>query len=580
MKFSFGTFALPWLLAPLLPVLVAYSSTPDLSLYNRLAALLGWGGILIWAGGAQGRQAGARTIGVAVAALLGGALLVEDARLFIPLMGLLCGLLGWGMGRRGAWEPAANGVFSGYALAAVLGKVVCMLQFFAPGWGEGWWIAASATAGRAAGNLRQPNLQATMLIWGVMAAAWLAAGRPWLRIPVALRACGAVFAVALTGSRPGMALTGLLLLWGLADRSLPRALRGMLVATPLLLWLSIQAVSSWAHLSGSSYFVETRAQSGSDISSSRFAIWANTWELIRAHPWAGVGWGDFNFAWTLTEFGRRPVAFFDHTHNLPLQLAVELGIPAAAGLCGGFLWLTWHARGALSLPDALSARTARAGLAMLAAVLFHSLLEYPLWYPYFLLPAAFIWGLYLGLGWPKPRAGEAELDAAGGKRTALQSVLGPTLLAAGVMTLVSSSYALWDYQRITQIFAPRGVAGARPLIERIHEGQRSRLFGAHADYAAVTTAARPSEVFEAFVRPLHRLFDARLIIAYARALVERGERDKAVYVAQRLREFRHPLGDKFFAVCEAQRLPGEPVPFQCEREPVRLTFRAFQAPGR
>ena len=71
-----------------------------------------------------------------------------------------------------------------------------------------------------------------------------------------------------------------------------------------------------------------------DISSSRFGIWRNTLALIRAHPWLGVGFGEFNFAWTLTPFPGRPVAFFDHTHNLPLQLAVELGLPLAAAGAG------------------------------------------------------------------------------------------------------------------------------------------------------------------------------------------------------------------------------------------------------
>ena len=49
--------------------------------------------------------------------------------------------------------------------------------------------------------------------------------------------------------------------------------------------------------------------------------------MIAREPLAGVGFGEFNLAWTLTEFPHRPTAFFDHTHNLPLHLMVELGIP-------------------------------------------------------------------------------------------------------------------------------------------------------------------------------------------------------------------------------------------------------------
>ena len=62
------------------------------------------------------------------------------------------------------------------------------------------------------------------------------------------------------------------------------------------------------------------------MSGSRFGIWANTLALIRMHPWTGVGLGEFNLAWSLTPFPGRPIAFFDHTHNLVLQFAVELGL--------------------------------------------------------------------------------------------------------------------------------------------------------------------------------------------------------------------------------------------------------------
>ena len=75
---------------------------------------------------------------------------------------------------------------------------------------------------------------------------------------------------------------------------------------------------------------QTRFGGGGDISSSRFGIWRNTWSLIASHPWLGVGFGDFNFAWSLTPFPGRPVAFFDHTHNLLLNFAVGFGVPLAS----------------------------------------------------------------------------------------------------------------------------------------------------------------------------------------------------------------------------------------------------------
>lgn len=569
------------MLAAVAPVSFSVTQAPETSFYIESAALMGWGAILVTAGATGGGTRGQGRLAAA-----GGLLL------FLLIAwngGLACGLIAAGtcllLGiqlsglRLGSMKQATFGLFAGYTVAGVIGMTVCAIQFFAPAWADNVWIASSPTAGRAVGNLRQPNLQAMMLIWGAVAAAGLAAHYAGLRRAFPVLLAGIIFAVALTGSRTGMVLSGLLLLWGGFDRLLPQGVRWSLAAAPFMMGASMAGLSWWTHEIGSSYFAETRAHSGSDISSSRFAIWSNTLELIRAQPWTGIGWGNFNFAWTLTEFSRpRPVAFFDHTHNLPLQLAVELGIPATVLICGGFLWLSWRARHALWLPDTFQAGIARAAAVMLTAVLFHSLLEYPLWYPYFLLPSAFLWGLYLGLGGVlRPPRKEQVTEARQGRKG---NVLGAFLMAAGTAILAGTLYALWDYQNITQIFAPHGPAGARPLQERIQQGQRSRLFGIHADYAAVTTAARPSEVFEAFERPLHRLIDARLMIAYARALEERGERDKAVYVAQRLREFRHPLGETFFAACKASRREDEAQPFQCETRPVRLTFRDLEVRGR
>lgn len=47
----------------------------------------------------------------------------------------------------------------------------------------------------------------------------------------------------------------------------------------------------------------------------------------------------------MTPFPGRPVAFFDHSHNLPLQLAVESGL--AGAVLAGVAWAGWRARRAL-----------------------------------------------------------------------------------------------------------------------------------------------------------------------------------------------------------------------------------------
>lgn len=457
----------------------------------------------------------------------------------------------------------------GWLIAGVFSACIGIVQYGWPAWGREaglpGFIATPSVPGRAVGNVRQPNQLTTVLALAVCGAVWWAQVRAWPRWQVVPLVGLLVCAMVLSGSRMGWLMIALLAAWGALDRGLRMPVRVALVAAvPGALVFTLGAWA-WGHLGGVTYFAEARLHSASDISSSRFAIWSNTWALIAAHPWTGVGWGRFNFAWTLTPFPDRPVAFFDHTHNLVLQLAVELGLPTAAVLIAGAAWALWRARGGCVAAEPSRRLAARVSAMMLALVGLHSLLEYPLWYAYFLLPTLVAAAVYLHAG--RSAAGTtqraAPSAAAGGPPAWRGAVAAVAARGVGLAMMAGALHAAWEYERVAQIFSPQGDAGARPLAERIRDGQRSVWFGHHADYAAVTTAAQPGALLDRFGRPLHHLIDARLMIAYARALHEVGEERRALYVAQRLREFRHPLGQEWFSACAAP-----PVPWQCETTPV------------
>lgn len=471
--------------------------------------------------------------------------------------------------------------------AGVLNAAVALVQVFAPSWPDGSWIAHSSLPGRAVGNLRQPNHLSSLLLWSLIAVAGALElrllGRRALVVAAALGAL-LTFAVVLTASRTGLVGIALIALWGLVDRRLSGRTRLLLLATPLLYGLGWLAMAAWADLAAQTFGGQQRLAEG-DLSASRFGIWANTLALIRMHPWTGVGWGEFNFAWTLTPFPDRPTAFFDHTHNLPLQLAVELGLPLAALVMGLLLWglvQVWR-RARAATGDASTA--GRCALMMLLLIGLHSLLEYPLWYAYFLLPTAWVWGLALGL----PVGSAGRLDGAASPGSVLVTA-GPDapraprpwparVLAVGALLAVAGSvFAVYDYLRVAAIFA----SDARtPLAERIADGQHSVFSAHHAHYAAATVAERPSEVMESFHVAAHALLDTRLMMAWARAYAEQGDLDRARYLAERLREFRNPASKDFFAECEAaaKAVPPQPAPFQCSPPSRALTWRDF-LPGR
>ena len=568
-----------------LPALLAYNQPPSSTYLNQAAALIGWGAFLTvltgsmpsgggrWSGGAKSLQAAfALLLLAALAAPLWAGAPWSLALSAAGLIGAasLTALVGASVQRAGRAALAFRALCIGLVVAGVASSLIGIVQVYVPAWADGNWVAPSGIVGRAVSNMRQPNHMSSLLLWGVIAAVWLSdtagatrAARRVTRAAVLLM----LFGLVLSGSRTGMLGTGLIALWGLLDRRLSRPARAWLVLAPLIFALFWWGAAAWSHHSHEVFGGDAQFNK-SDISSSRFGIWANTLAMIQAHPWFGVGFGEFNFAWTLTPFPGRPVAFFDHTHNLPLQFAVELGLPLATLVFALLLWALWgNLEQALRQPapgDTEPAGVHRAAFVIVLMVLLHSLLEYPLWYAYFLLPAAFAFGL----GVERTAAQVAPETTTERQRTR-------PLLVASMVLMIGSLLSVPDYLRVVKIFV--SAETAPPLAERIADGQGSVFFAHHADYAAATTAEHPSDAMAAFTRAPHYLLDARLMMAWAKALNEAGKVDEARFVAQRLKEFRNAQAAEFFQPCEA---PGAAeatgLPFQCTAPTRAFGYRDFR----
>lgn len=493
---------------------------------------------------------------------------------------------------------AFKAVAAGLVGAGVLGAAVGAVQVFAPDWADGRWVAVSALEGRATGNLRQPNHLGSLLVWAIVAMIALSEihsrwRRPAVWSPPVQESKTSVLARIRTAFAPWALMTcliagivmsasrtsvlGLLLLafWGLLDRGLSRPSRMLLWAAPVMYAVIWMGLTAWADATGHAFGGAARFSVQGDVSSSRFGIWANALSLIARHPWWGVGWGEFNFAWSLTPFPGRPTAFFDHTHNLALQWAVELGLPLAGLVLALLGWALWRAGATAYRAAPGPQRTVlRSGWMLLLLVMLHSQLEYPLWYAYFLLPTAFVWGLCLMDDGPRDVAtdGPARRVRQGGSMRLL-----PFLRVGAVLMGVAGAGAVLDYWRVVVIFSPP--VGARPLEERIEAGQRSLLFAHHAYYAQATTLA-PAEgsAAQAFQVATHHLLDTRLMIAWAKALNAQGDVERARHLAARLREFGNPNSEAFFEPCKTPSPPSaaEPLPFQCTSPTRRMDWRDFR----
>jgi O-antigen ligase len=564
-------------LAAAAPSLLAYNVSPSPTFLNQALALACWGGFaLLLAGGqpALPRLGASRNAWplqaalalLALAALASGTVGHLPPGLSLSALGLLAAtalIVHSGSAARSARDgDALFACFAwGWLVAGLLNLAVGLVQVFAPDWPDGNWIAASNIPGRAVGNLRQPNHLSSLLLWAAICAVALLELRRLRRALGQAAFVALVFGVVLSASRTGLVSVGILALWGLLDRRLTRPTRGLLLAAPVIYALSWLALAGWAEIShhvfgGAARLAET------DVSGSRFGIWADTLALIKANPWLGVGFGEFNLAWTLTPFPGRPTAFFDHTHNLVLQFAVELGLPLTALLLGLLLWgLLRMARRAWAAENEASV-TRRAAAMFVLMIGLHSLLEYPLWYAYFLLPTA--WAFGFGLG------GDAAPAAASAAPAARHRWLAPAALAL----VLGAAFSVWDYTRVTAIFAADEEAA--PLARRIERGQHSVFFAHHADYAAATTETEPRLHERAFRGATHYLLDTRLMMAWAEDLAARGDLDRARHLAARLREFHNPLSKDWLDECRSPApAAASAAPFQCAPPTKRYDWRDF-----
>jgi O-antigen ligase len=123
----------------------------------------------------------------------------------------------------------------------------------------------------------------------------------------------------------------------------------------------------------------------------KFYMWHEAWLMFTQSPWLGVGFGQF--AWH--HFQLLPVlranyifGLYNNAHNLIFQLAAEAGLGGLLALFGSLgIWFYGLRRATLSAAHWW-------GYAVLGVLAIHSLLEYPLWYTYFVAIAAILLGAF------------------------------------------------------------------------------------------------------------------------------------------------------------------------------------------
>jgi hypothetical protein len=311
-------------------------------------------------------------------------------------------------------------------------------------WGP--WTSHAAV-GEAYANLRQRNQFATLLNVGLAAGLWQV-GSARRYMPIALLCALLELADAASASRTGLLqllFTTVLCVWWTKNVDVQRrdrvrltvlvALLGYLVASialPLLMGLDLQH-------SG----ILSRFQENGAGCQSRLTLWSNVLHLIVQKPLLGWGWGELSYAHFYTLYpGERFCDILDNAHNLPLHLAVELGIPLAIVLSSVAVWLVVREE-----PWREQQPMRQMAWTILALIGLHSLLEYPLWYGPFQMTVV----LCIYLLWRVPASWQLANAHESSER-----VIGPTaakgISLLAVMLLAGCAYAAWDYWRISQIY--------------------------------------------------------------------------------------------------------------------------------
>lgn len=246
-------------------------------------------------------------------------------------------------------------------------------------------------AGRPFANLGQPNHLSTLLFLGLAAALYLRE-RGRLSTAVAALLCIYLeFGMAMTTSRTAWLAMGALLplLWVLRVRAGLRTSRIEIAALGAIFvgWLLVWPVLSDALLlSGGRDFVMQSA------ASPRMILWSTAVDAISQQPWFGYGWNQSQVAQSRVLLEHHSGGrLMGSAHNLALDLMLWCGIPLTVAIIGGLSTWGWRRLQVARTPDAVLL------LAALAGVLAHAMVELPLSFLYFLLPAGMMMGLLDGL---------------------------------------------------------------------------------------------------------------------------------------------------------------------------------------
>jgi O-antigen ligase len=305
------------------------------------------------------------------------------------LLGFLLALLVGAQWEKACPGQLAHALFMAIGLAAVASVG---LQFYT--WLRlsdngilGLW-SLGQVSNRPSANLGQPNQLSTFLVWGLLATLWAYLYKRLGDASGIFVAGFLLLGLAMTQSRTGLLVVSCLLgvLWLCRHlwpwRRLPLAATGLylgyLAYAPLFRWLD------GALLLGQDAISLRLKEPGE----ARLQAWQLFAQAILERPFFGYGMSEVSVAqMAVAEKFASLGSIFSRSHNLLLDLLLWFGIPVGLALAGALAHWFWLRARSVRQPQEVVL------LMLLAAVGVHALLEFPLQYAYFLIPAGLVMGI-------------------------------------------------------------------------------------------------------------------------------------------------------------------------------------------
>ncbi|WP_374339656.1 Wzy polymerase domain-containing protein [Leeia sp.] len=341
----------------------------------------------------------------------------------------------------------------GLVIGGLYNVLIATLQWFDAAKLLPWFaLGANAKMQGVVGNLGQRNWLTEYLLYGMLAICWLLpqVSRNTQRL-LWLAAVAFAWVIAMTGSRSPILIGAALVLWATWQYRQHRSafsrhvmmMIGLLALATFGFWLQQQ-------LWGAGESAITSINRGG---MRRLIEWQKCIDLFLAHPWLGVGWG--NYAWHSFQLQQLPAyakvvesAMFDHSHNAFFQLLAVTGLAGLACIAP-LLWVGVRQICRREQDNLIGA--------LLIVILIRAQLEWSLWVPGFFFFAVILLALCPQSAW--------------GRRAWKPSFRLSIGLFALCMLLVSS-LTVYQYTRLSRIFTgDKNLKGDSVMIDLVSYSQ-------------------------------------------------------------------------------------------------------------